>query len=354
MFSDITVEEMLEKFRAKELTIIDVRSPREFANATIPGSLNIPLFDDAERAEVGTLYAQISPDAAKARGLEIVSAKLPRFIQQFAEIPGPKAVFCWRGGMRSKTAATLLDLMGMPVRRLSGGYRAYRKWVLQTLDNYRLTQTCIVINGYTGTGKTWLLRQLAAKGYPVVDLEAMAGHRGSIFGGIGLKPANQKTLDSLLLHRLEELKGSPYFLMEAESARIGNCVAPQFLMDAKENGIHVFIEVPEAERIKQILHDYDPHQFADACADAFARIKERIHTPIAAQIAADLREKRFARVVANLLRYYYDPRYEYAIEHHRPDSLHLRGETCEEVLAKLENWLEKFSAMSVTDEPSRL
>ena len=118
MFQDIEVEELLALREQKDITIIDVRSDSEYADSTIPGSLNIPLFDDAERAEVGTIYKQVSVQAAKDKGLELVSAKLPAFIKSFEQIRGPKAVFCWRGGMRSRTTATVLSLMGIRVYRL--------------------------------------------------------------------------------------------------------------------------------------------------------------------------------------------------------------------------------------------
>ena len=154
MFQDITVEEWRTLREDKKATTIDVRSPSEFAAATIPGSLNIPLFDDAERAEIGTIYKQVSVEAAKQRGLEIVSAKLPTFIRSFAEVPGPKTVFCWRGGMRSKTTATVLSLMGIRAARLTGGYRAYRQWVVDRLATIDYKPRAYVLHGNTGCGKT--------------------------------------------------------------------------------------------------------------------------------------------------------------------------------------------------------
>src|SRR5690606_11198772 len=131
----------------------------------------------------------------------------------FAEIPGKKAVFCWRGGMRSKTTATVLSLMDIHAYRIAGGYRAYRQWVVQQLEELTLPEA-IVIHGNTGSGKTALLRRLKEKGYPVLDLEGMAGHRGSIFGQIGLRAHNQKTFDSLLVDELLRYRESPYVLLE--------------------------------------------------------------------------------------------------------------------------------------------
>lgn len=151
MFQDIPINELLALKSQGELTVIDVRSPSEYKEATIPGSMNIPFFNDEERAEVGTLYKQVSPQAAKERGLEIVSAKLPAFVKEFSKIEGKKAVFCWRGGMRSKTSATVLSLMGIKALRLEGGYRSYRHWVVEQLESMELKQEAYVLNGNTGS-----------------------------------------------------------------------------------------------------------------------------------------------------------------------------------------------------------
>lgn len=221
MFQDITLEELRVLKNKKQITVIDVRSPSEYKDATLPDSLNIPFFDDEERAEVGTLYKQTSVQAAKERGLEIAAAKLPSFVKEFAAIQGDKAVFCWRGGMRSRTTATVLSLMDIHAYRLIGGYKAYRKWVLDELESYEFKAKPYVIHGNTGTGKTNLLHRLKAQSYPVLDLEGMAGHRGSIFGEIGLHANNQKTFDSLLMEELIKLGDAPYVLFEAESKRLG-------------------------------------------------------------------------------------------------------------------------------------
>ena len=314
MFQDITVDKLLALQNKKELILIDVRSPSEYKDATIPGSLNIPFFNDEERAEVGTLYKQDSVEAAKNRGLEIVSAKLPDFVKEFKQIEGQKAVFCWRGGMRSKTSATVLDLMGIKAYRLQGGYRAYREWIVEKLEKLEFNPKAYVLNGYTGAGKTLILQRLQQEGYPVLDLEGLANHRGSIFGQIGLEPYNQKTFDSLLFQKVFQIEQAPYVLFEAESKRIGKVSLPDFVMKKKEQGIEIFIKIPVEERIKHILEDYNPSEHQDECIKSFQRIKRRIHTPIATKIDTDLRSGDFASAVGLLLEYYYDPLYEYSAE----------------------------------------
>ncbi len=322
------------------MTLIDVRSPAEYEESTIPGSLNIPLFDDGERAEIGTIYNRIGSQAAKERGLEIVSAKLPRFIRSFSQIEGNKTVFCWRGGMRSKTTATVLSLMDIHVSRLNGGYRAYRKWVVDTLESCVFPPAAYIIHGNTGTGKTLVLRALKERGHPVLDLEGMAGHRGSIFGEIGLKGNNQKTFDALLLEEVLGYMREPYVMLEAESKRIGKVIVPEFLMRKREDSVHIFLEMPIASRVRHILNDYHPWEHAEECLNAYRRIQSRIHTPIAAEIETSLKQGEFARAVELLLVYYYDPRYAYTTGQYgmEPGQMRsIRATTVEEAVAAVES-----------------
>ncbi|WP_169083906.1 tRNA 2-selenouridine(34) synthase MnmH [Paenibacillus sp. PL91] len=316
MFQDITIEECSALRNRRELVLIDVRSPSEYNEASIPGSLNIPIFDDQERAEIGTLYKQVSVQAAKERGLEIVSAKLPTFIKTFANISENKAVFCWRGGMRSKTTATVLSLMGIRVYRISGGYRAYRQYVVEQLKEIRFEPQTFVIHGNTGSGKTTILRKMKQNGHSVLDLEGLAGHRGSIFGAIGLKANNQKTFDSLLLDDLLAYEQSPYVLFEAESRRIGNITVPDLMADLRTKGHHISLELPLEARVNQIIEDYKPWENIDECMRSFRIIKSRIHTPVAAEIEACLMSEKYHSAVELLLTYYYDPKYSYSSNEH--------------------------------------
>jgi tRNA 2-selenouridine synthase len=314
LIQDISIEELRSVKQIEKWNLIDVRSPSEYQNATIPGSINIPFFNDTERREVGTLYKQVSPQAAKEKGLELISKKLLDFVKEFAKIDGEKVIFCWRGGMRSKTSATVLDLMGIKVYRLNGGYRSYRNWVVKTIQTLNWESEACVLNGHTGSGKTTILKKLASFHYPVIDLEAMANHRGSIFGQIGLKPHNQKTFDALLIEQIDKLKHTPFVLIEGESKRIGRILLPDFLLDKKERGTQFIIDVPIEERTKQIIEDYQPWKHEVACLEAFKRIKKRIHTPIANQIETDLQLGRYDSAVRLLLEYYYDPLYDYTTE----------------------------------------
>ncbi|MCJ8012391.1 tRNA 2-selenouridine(34) synthase MnmH [Paenibacillus sp. KQZ6P-2] len=345
MFQDISIEKLNDLRSKNEMTVIDVRSPSEYAESTIPGSVNIPFFTDEERAEIGILYKKVSTQAAKERGLEIMSAKLPAFVKRFAEIKGNKTVFCWRGGMRSRTTATVLSLMGIHVNRLDGGYRSYRKWVVETLEQVEFAPQVFVLHGNTGTGKTEILKALKEKGYPVVDLERLAGHRGSIFGEIGLKSNNQKTFDALLLEDILRYRQEPYILIEAESKRIGKVILPEFLINKKEKGTHILLEAPTSLRVSNILNDYQPEEHAEQSLQAFNQIKSRIHTPIAQEIEESLLTRQFGRAVELLLVYYYDPRYAHTSVNYGDEfarTTPIRFETMEDAVEQVERRIEEL------------
>ncbi|PFA63242.1 tRNA 2-selenouridine(34) synthase MnmH [Bacillus sp. AFS015802] len=345
MFKDLTIEQCdLHKY-----TFVDVRSPSEYREMTIPGSVNIPVFDDGERAEVGTLYKQVSKEVATDRGLEIFSGKLPAFVREFRKLDGEIVVFCWRGGMRSKAAATFLDLMGIRTSRILGGVRAYRHWVLNELKAFKMKPASFVLNGGTGSGKTAILKELQGEGYPILDIEGLANHRGSIFGEIGLTAHNQKTFDSLLLQELMKLQESPFLLFEAESKRIGKLILPDFLVEEKENAFHIFIEMPMKERVRHILAEYRLHEHHEEFVEAFRFIKRRIHSPIANEIEDELKVRNYGRILELLLEYYYDPRYLHMWSQYPEDRrTTIRVQSIEEACLKIRKLLPEKSTLLPT------
>lgn len=342
MFQNIKLNDLFDLQTKEKHTLVDVRSPKEYNEATIPGSINIPVFSNEERAEVGTLYKQVGKEAAKQRGLEIFSSKLPDFINEFQKIDTCMTVFCWRGGMRSKTAATVLDLMGIHANRLHGGIKSYRQWVVHELEKETFTPDLYVLNGYTGSGKTIILHRLAEKGYPVIDLEKMANHRGSIFGQIGLQPSKQKKFDSLLVQDINEYQDKPFVFIEGESKRIGQVLLPDFLYNKKEMGRQLFIHLPFKLRVEIILNEYDPEEHPVNFIEAFQFIKKRIHTPIAKEIEVALQSRDFATAVGLLLEYYYDPRYEHhAKEYSAHQKVDIYAGSIEEAVDKVENLIRQ-------------
>lgn len=312
MAREISLADAVDLQQRKAHTFVDVRSPKEFEEATIPGSVNIPIFSNEERAEIGTLYKQEGKQTAMDRGLEIFSAKLPDFIREFQKIETPITVFCWRGGMRSKTAVTVLDLMGIHATRLTGGIHTYRQWVVQKLAEPVKPQL-LVLNGYTGSGKTDILHMLQEDGYPVIDLEGMAGHRGSIFGQIGVKPSNQKKFELLLAEKLVDYADEPFIFIEGESKRIGRVHLPPVLYDTKEQSPQWIIQLPVQVRVENILREYEPEKQPEQFLEAFRHIKKRIHRSIAEEIQSNLENGNFAKAVEQLLTDYYDPQYEHSV-----------------------------------------
>lgn len=237
--------------------IIDVRSPIEYNQGHIPNAVNIPLFSDEERTEIGIVYKNRSEKAAIELGLKIVNPKLEYFISQ-SKIVAPEfklIVHCWRGGMRSQSFASLLDDNGfVDVRIVSGGYRSYRKHVREFLSQPIQMK---ILGGYTGSGKTMILKELKKTGQQVIDLEDLANHKGSAFGGISqpLQPTNEQ-FENMLFQQLSELDLSKDVWLEDESRNIGKVVIPDVFFEQMQKAGLYFIDIPKEERAKFLTVDY--------------------------------------------------------------------------------------------------
>jgi len=256
MFKEISVQELKT---LQQPILVDVRSEGEFAEATLPGAVNLPLFDNVERAQVGTTYTHATPSLARELGLKLISPKLPQLVKEIEELSkrGPVVLFCWRGGMRSKALATVIDLMGIHIYRLTGGYKAYRSQVLNFFETRLLPFQVVVLRGNTGVGKTDLLTQLRADGYPAVDLEKLANNRGSVFGAMGLgEPPSQKKFEGLLYEELIVLSEFPYIIVECESKRIGRVTLPLNFYTAMQEGIQVLHYDSIKNRVERLLKEY--------------------------------------------------------------------------------------------------
>lgn len=345
---DITVDELV---RSDKYVPVDVRSPIEHEEAAIPGSVNIPLFTNEERQEIGILYKQAGDQAAKWRAMEIVSPKLPSLLHEIInlEATGVKPVIhCWRGGSRSKAVASFLEFAGVPSIRLAGGYRAYREYTLEKIPEL-LPGKAVVLHGLTGTGKTDILEMLQYKGFPVIDLEMMANHRGSLFGTIGIGDGhNQKTFDALLFRRLYELQGSEYFIVEAESKRIGRVVQPDFIMNLKKTGTHFLVQCSLENRVDRIYGEYvEPYKeeqwFQNEVIEKISKIEKRLRSPELVQSIEDATQnKNYREVISILLKHYYDPRYNFTIKDYIGEFITINGDSSASAAAEIERHLEKL------------
>ncbi|WP_102346845.1 tRNA 2-selenouridine(34) synthase MnmH [Bacillus sp. Marseille-P3661] len=297
---------------------IDVRSPKEFDEFHITGAINIPLFTNEERAKIGTTYKQISQEKAIELGVEILSKKLPDFYHKYkecAEMNKEKTivVYCWRGGMRSRSIVSIMAAIGIPLFQLLNGIRSYRQLIAADLERLGSEEKpYIVLEGLTGTRKTDILQALESEGYPVIDLERLAGHRGSTFGAIGLKPRSQKEFEKGLWERLSELKEFPYYIIEAESKRIGKVILPDFILKGKDRGVRIHINASIESRAKAICETYQFEKNFAETLEAMAVLKKRIPPTIVEYLYSELEKKNFSEFVRILLEEYYDPRYSYA------------------------------------------
>lgn len=301
----------------KGYCLVDVRTKTEFLEGSIPGSINIPLFDEEERARIGRVYSQ-NRRAAKFLAMDFAGPKIPKFVRSICRrCQGkPLLILCWRGGMRSHATVEFLNMVGLEAAQLRGGYHQYRKHIYQQLQVYKLESQVIVLKGRSGTGKTEILRLLGQQGYPVLDLEGLARHRGSSFGDWeDEKPQSQKNFDSLLLEKLQALRDSPYILLEGESRRIGNICLPKFLFTAMQKApvFEIYGSLPR--RTERILRDYAPRS-CEARVNtylALSRLEGILSKGLFTELKQCLDAEDYARFVELILVKHYDRLYEHKL-----------------------------------------
>ena len=241
--------------------IIDVRTPAEFAEDHAPGAINCPVLDDAQRVEVGTLYKQVSPFAAKKIGAAYVAENVARHLRE-RFLDRPKSwrplVMCWRGGERSGAMTHILRRVGWDAQQLAGGYKAYRRLVVDTLVEQPRDFAFQVVCGATGSGKSRLLQALAARGAQVLDLEALACHKGSVLGVLpDADQPSQKAFETRLLAALAGLDPARPVFVEAESRKIGRLHLPDTLLEGLRAGACIEVEAEFSARVEFLLRDYD-------------------------------------------------------------------------------------------------
>ena len=241
-----------------ESLVFDVRSPGEYTHAHIPNAYSLPLFTDEERKVVGTAYKQESKEKAIKIGLDYFGPKMRAIVEEVEELTKNTnkkiLVHCWRGGMRSGGVAWLLDLYGFEVYQLSGGYKAYRNWVI---GQFEKPYDFKVVSGNTGSGKTYLLHKLENNGLQIVDLEGLAKHKGSALGGINQPPQpSQEMFENLLAEQLAKKNIERPILLEDESQRIGNLNIPNIIWQKMKESDLGYLQIPFDERLKFLVKEY--------------------------------------------------------------------------------------------------
>jgi tRNA 2-selenouridine synthase len=307
----IQIERFLE--RSATFPVVDVRSPSEFHQGHIPGAVNIPLFDDDERARVGTIYRQVNKEAAVYTGLEIAGQKLVALVKEGERVAGKNKtllIHCWRGGMRSSSLAWLFETVGIQCFILQGGYKSYRRYVREVMS---LPYTLRVVGGRTGSGKTAILKELEARGKQVVDLEALAHHKGSAFGALGeQEQPTTEQFENELCRVLCALNSKKEIWIEDESRNVGKCVIPGEMYERMREGETFFLDIPREERARFLVKHYAVHE-----KEALIACVHKIHKKLGgdrAKLAIESIEQQDYFSTAMVTLHYYDKAYMHSLE----------------------------------------
>jgi tRNA 2-selenouridine synthase len=294
------------------LPVIDVRSPCEFIKGHIPHAINIPLFSDDERDKVGKNYVQKGSEEAMFLALQIIGPKLEQKVLLLKEkISGNKIlIYCWRGGMRSNSMAWLFSLFGYEVFVLTGGYKSFRKFVKESFSN---KLKLIVIAGMTGTGKTDLLELIQQKGYQTINLEKLANHKGSVFGGLGMpKQHSVEQFENILYDSLSTLDQNMPVFIEDESINIGRLQIPRELFDQMQNNPVIEIQRNNKFRIALLEAEYAKFDQSELI-QSVNRIEKRLGKENTKKIIIEIENKNYSKA-AEILLIYYDKAYRLVMD----------------------------------------
>lgn len=303
----VSIEQFLNL--SKSIPVIDVRSPGEFKQGHIPNAVNIPLFNNDERAAVGIKYKQGGNENAVQLGLEIAGPKLVDFVNKARRIARNKKVLvhCWRGGMRSNSMAWLFEIAGLNANLLDGGYKSYRRHIR---DQFSKTARIIALGGQTGSGKTAILRSLEKHGEQFLDIEKIAHHKGSAFGKLGEaeQPTNEQFENNLANDWLKFNRNNIIWV-EDESRALGNCSIPEPLFKQIRGACLIKISLPKTERIKRLVKEYGSFE-KELLLDSILKISQRLGG-LAVKQAKEALDEGNMSAVAKLMLYYYDKVYDH-------------------------------------------
>ena len=294
--------------------VIDARSEDEYAQDHLPGAINWPTLNNAERITIGTLYKQVNPFEARKRGAAMAARNIAAHIERDV-IDKPKEwkplAYCWRGGQRSGSLSLILSQIGFRVTLVEGGYKAFRAALVEDISVQVARLQFKVICGPTGSGKTRLLLALAGEGEQVLDLEALANHRSSVLGAIpGLAQPSQKRFDTLIWEKLHSFNPTRPVFVESESKKVGNLSVPLSLMDAMRKSICLNLQLSDGERVALLMEDYDHLvRNVDYFCDRLAVLIPLKGRGVVETWQAQARAGQFASVVLDLLTQHYDPAY---------------------------------------------
>ena len=315
----ISIKEFIKK--SKTSTILDVRSPGEYSKGHIPSAVSLPLFTDKERAEVGTIYKRRGKDSAVERGLEIVGPKLAMFVKEAKKYDGELLVHCWRGGMRSKSLAWLLETSGRKVSVLNGGYKIYRTEARKRSAELKI----VILGGSTGSGKTDVLTELDKLGEQVIDLEAKANHKGSSFGALGQNPQpTNEQFENMIFEKILNLDISKRVWIESESKAIGSVHIPDELFLNMRTSPLVKLDVPKSERVKRLVREYGNFP-KDKLEEGVLKISKRLGGLNTNKSIEAIGNNNF-EVVADLTLSYYDKTYEFCYNNRDTEIIEFKTE----------------------------
>ncbi len=322
----IKIEDAL---KLKNTIFIDVRTQKEFDDDHILNAYSMPLFDNDEYSEVGTIYKQEGKHEAIDKGFDFVSPKLKDMYKTAKELSAKYdhiVIYCARGGMRSGSVANLFGCIGIDLYKLEGGYKSYRNYVLDYLDNIMDKKQFIVLHGLTGVGKTELLVELNKNNIDMIDLENLARNTGSVFGFITYdeKPPTQKTFESRIFEKIFFAE-SDYLFIESESKRVGHVLIPNNIYEAIiRDGYHILVECDIKDRVSRLCKDYIYDRGEDnikSLQDCINTFRKRLGNKSVENYLELLNDKKYEEVVEQFLVNYYDPLYMHSVEKYKYDDI---------------------------------